>query len=322
MKRNDIDRRTLLQAAAGLGLAGLGGGLASTKARADAVPFSAGTERPKLVAPPGACDCHHHIYDTRFSYIPGATLKPPPATASDYRLLQKRLGTTRNVVVTPSSYGTDNSCTLDAIAQLGSGARGVAVIGPDITDAELKRLDVGGIRGIRFNISRGAAATVEMMEPLSRRIAPLGWHIQVHIVGKELPTIADVLNKVASPIVFDHLGRIPQPAGRDHPAFGVIARLLEKGRTWVKLSEADRESKSGPPRYEDTGKLVAAFIALAPERLVWGSDWPHPAATNGEVPLEDDAALLDLMLDWAPDETLRRRILVDNPAALYGFPKV
>ncbi|NVO14408.1 MAG: amidohydrolase family protein [Rhodoplanes sp.] len=318
MRHHEITRRGMLQAAAGLGLAA-GLGVAPGRA-AEAVPFSAGTELPKLKVPPHSCDCHHHIYDPRFAYLPNAALKPPPATVADYRLLQKRLGTTRNVVVTPSTYGIDNSCTLDAIRQLGPDARGVAVVDTSVTDAELKRLDAGGIRGIRFNISRGAAASIEMIEPLSRRIAPLGWHIQVHMAGADLPGIADVLNKVASPIVFDHLGRVPEPAGRDHPAFAVIARLIERGRTWVKLSEADRDSKSGPPRYEDTARLVAAYIALAPERLVWGSDWPHPAATAGELALQDDAALLDLMLDWAPSEALRRRILVDNPAALYGFP--
>jgi len=318
MHEETVTRRKFLQTGAAVAFAtgiGIRSGLA-----ADEVPFSRGKALPRFRVPPNSCDCHHHIYDERFKYLPNAVLKPAPAPVSTYRRLQARLGTTRSVVVTPSTYGTDNSCTIDAIQQLGSQARGVAVVDSSVTDAELKRLDAAGIRGIRFNISRGAAATVDMMEPLSRRIEPLGWHIQVHIVGSELPNIAGTLDRVVSPIVFDHLGRIPQPAGISHPGFAVIARLIERGRTWVKLSEADRDSKSGPPRFEDTARLVAAYIKLAPERLVWGSDWPHPAATNGELPLPDDAELLDLVVDWAPDEKLRKQILVDNPAVLYGFP--
>jgi len=313
-----VSRRQFLRATASVAITSCVG--IPLSQAADQVPFSAGTGLPKLRVPPNACDCHHHIYDSRFPYVANVQLKPKPAPVSDYRRLQVRLGTTRSVVVTPSSYGTDNACTLDAIQQLGANSRGVAVVDASVSDAELKRLDAGGIRGIRFNLSRGAAATIDMMESLSRRVETLGWHVQIHMAGNDLPSIATVLDRVASPIVFDHLGRIPQPSGKDHPAFGIIARLLERGRTWIKLSEADRDSKSGPPHFEDTGRLVAEYIKLAPERLVWGSDWPHPAATNGELELPDDAKLLDLMLNWAPTEHMQRQILVDNPAVLYGFP--
>src|SRR5205807_8102109 len=163
-----------------------------------------------------ACDCHHHIYDGKYPIAPSATLKPGDAKVADYRALQKRTGTTRDVVVQPSTYGTDNSCTLDAMAQLGPASRGVAVVDTSVTDAELKRLNGLGIRGIRFNLVQAGATTVDMLEPLSTRVNDLGWHVQIHMLGDRIATIEDVLLRLPSPIVFDHLGRlVPQPAPLD-----------------------------------------------------------------------------------------------------------
>ena len=198
-------------------------------------PWSAGSEAPKLKAPADACDCHMHIYDHRFPVAPNAKLRPADATVDDYRLLQKRLGLTRNVVVTPSTYGTDNSVTLDAIAKLGAAARGVAVVDTSVSDAELKRLDGLGISGIRFNLVQSGATTIEMLEPLSKRVDALGWHVQIHMLGDQILQTQDLLQRLPSPIVFDHLARIPQPAGVDHPAFAFVRKLIDKGRTWVKL---------------------------------------------------------------------------------------
>jgi len=220
-------------------------------------------------------------------------------------------------VVTPSTYGTDNRCTLEAMKTMGSNARGVAVVDTGVSDAALKDMAAAGIRGIRFNLVQGGATTVEMIEPLSKRVHELGWHIQLHMLGDKIVEIADVLERLPSPIVFDHLGRIPQPAGVDHPAFRVVGNLLEKGRAWVKLSGAYIDSKSGPPAYADTTKVAQAYVKLAPERLVWGSDWPHPT----EKTKPDDAVLFDLLAEWVPSEAARQRILRDNPAALYDFPK-
>ena len=215
------------------------------------VPWSSGTEPPKLKAPPNACDCHMHIYDSRFPVAPNAKLRPADATTDDYRLFQKRIGTTRNVVVTPSTYGTDNSCTLDAMAKLGASARGVAVVDAGVSDAELKRLNEAGIRGIRFNLVQSGATTIDMLEPLSKRVNELGWHVQIHMLGDRIVEVEDLLRRLPSPIVLDHLARIPEPAGVDHPAFAFVLKLIDNGRTWVKLSGAYQDTKTGPPAYGD-----------------------------------------------------------------------
>jgi predicted TIM-barrel fold metal-dependent hydrolase len=284
------------------------------------VPNSSGTEPPKLKAPANACDCHMHVYDAeRFPPVRPGSRMQPNARVPEYRLFQQRIGTSRVVVVTGAAYLTDNEVTLDAIAQLGPQARGVAVVHPTVTDSELRRLAGGGVRGIRFTQFDPATATtsMDMIEPLAKRVEPLGWHVQIHLRADQLVDAADLLTRLPGTIVFDHLGRLPQPEGIDHPAFGIIRRLLDQGRTWMKLSGAYMLSKSGPPRYADITPVARAYIAAAPERMVWGSDWPHP--TEKDKP--DDAALFDLLSDWAPDAATRQRILVDNPAVLYDFSR-
>ena len=257
-----------------------------------------------------------HIYDPRAqqlaSRLPVSNAAPP-----DYRLLQTRIGTTRVVVVQPRNHATDNQVTLDAVAQLGPGARGIAVLHPTVTDAELKRLDAGGIRGIRFSLGDPATAVVsiDMVEPLAKRIAPLGWHVQLHMPGDMIAENADLLRRLPTPIVIDHMGRFPPAVGLAHPAYKIILGLIEKGRTWVKLAGAYFNSQVGPPTYAGSTAIARAFVKAAPERLVWGSDWPHPS----EKEKPDDALLFDLLAEWAGDEPTRNRILVTNPEALYGF---
>jgi predicted TIM-barrel fold metal-dependent hydrolase len=243
------------------------------------------------------------------------------AGVEQYRLLQKRLGTTRAVIVTPSAYATANDVTLDGIAQLGlAQARGVAVVRPEVTDADLKKMADGGIRGVRFTLfdPKTAVTSFEMIEPLAKRVNNLGWHVQLHFRGDQIVEKEDLLKRIVAPIVFDHMGRIPQPAGIQHPAFQIICRLIDKGRTWVKLSGVYQDSKVGPPTYTDATEVARAYLKFAPERMVWGSDWPHPTEREHKP---NDAVLFDLVAEWAPDEALRRRVLVDNPAALYGFGK-
>jgi predicted TIM-barrel fold metal-dependent hydrolase len=258
-----------------------------------------------------------HIYDSRFPAAPNAWMRPPDAHVDAHRLFQKRIGTARIVVVTPSTYGTDNSCTLDAMAQFGADARGIAVVDTSVTDAELRRLNELGVRGVRFNLVQSGATTIDMLEPLSKRVNDLGWHVQIHMLGDHIVETADRLQQLPSPIVFDHLARIPQPAGVDHPAFALVLKLLDEGRTWVKLSGAYMDSRTGPPTYADVGEVARAYVKASPERVVWSSDWPHPTESADAKP--NDAVLFDLLADWAPDEATRNRILVDNPAALYGF---
>lgn len=290
----------------------------AAKTAAAVVSNSAGTARPALRPPAHACDCHMHIYDPRFPAERPASRLQTQATVADYRQLQHRLGTSRVVIVQPAAYVTDNRVTLDAIAQFGDSARGVAVVHPDVDDAALATLAAGGIRGIRFSVfdPRTAATAVEMIEPLAHRVAPLGWHVQLHMRGDQIAAHAALLRRLPCPIVFDHMGRLPQPEGTRHEAFAVIRDLIQTGRAWVKLSGAYLDSRVGPPGYDDAAEVARTFIALAPDRVVWGSDWPHP--TEAHKP--DDAVLFDLLSVWAPDAGAVRRILVENPQALYGFP--
>lgn len=282
------------------------------------VPNSSGTALPLLTAPENACDCHLHIIDPTFpSAFPGAPTAQS-ATAADYRLLQRRIGTTRAVIVQAKYYGTDNSCTLDAIAQLGmENTRGIAVVQPDISDRELKRLAEGGIRGLRFSVwnPSDTVTTIDMIKPLANRICDLGWHVQLHMSGDQIIANMKMLEQLPCPMVFDHMGRLSPQAGINHPAFAAICRLIDKGNAWVKLSGAYLNTQSGPPAYADAGKIARAFAAAAPERMVWGSDWPH--VTEKHKP--DDALLFDLLANWIPDANARKRALVDNPAALYNW---
>ena len=310
-------RRDVLKTLSGAAAAGVLASPARTEAQP--VKYSAGTEAPKLKAPANATDCHHHIYDARYPVDPKATLRPADALVDDYRALQKRIGTTRNVLVQPSTYGLDNRCHLDALAAFGPTARMVAVVNDTVSNEELKRMHALGVRGIRFNLAQAGATTPEMLEPLSRRVNDLGWHIQINASAAKIMEIMPILeDRVASAIVFDHLAHIPQPDGVNHPLFAKVHALLAKGRAWVKLSGAYADTKVGPPTYADSSAVARAYVKAAPERLVWGSDWPHPTEKDR---WPDDAVLFDLLLGWAPDEKVRHRILVENPATLYGFAK-
>jgi predicted TIM-barrel fold metal-dependent hydrolase len=320
-----VARRTFIKAASLAAIAATTSGVSMREGvaqQAQQVPNSSGTAPPKLKAPANACDAHHHIYDpARFAMVPTPG-RPAPSNGSmqEFRLLQKRLGTTRHVVVQPRNYGVENEVTLDALKQAGGNARGVVVVRPNITDAELKRYDAAGVRGIRFSIGDPKSRVVQpdMIEPLARRVAPLGWHIQFYTEPEQVVELADILRRLPTPLVFDHLGHPALPAGIEHASHGIIRGLIDKGNTWVKLSGAYLNTQIGPPDYPDATKIAQAFVKAAPERLVWGSDWPHPTETDNKP---DDAVLFDLLSGWAPDEKTRNRILVNNPEVLYGFPK-
>ncbi|MFL6417751.1 MAG: amidohydrolase family protein [Bryobacteraceae bacterium] len=309
-------RRSILAGISGLGLSSV------VRAQDDSkpdqpvkVPWSAGTERPKLHAPPHAADCHHHIYDARFPTDPKAVLKPGPATPADYRLFQKRIGTTRNVIVQPSTYGVDNRCLLDALRQFGkTNCRGIAVVNSGVSDAELKELNEAGVRGIRFNLQQAGATALEMLSPLAKRITPLGWHVQVNLSPEQIVEARSVIEALPCPVVFDHFGHTTIRGEKD-PAFPVIVKLLQSKKGWLKLSGAYIDSKVGSPTYADSIPTARAYVKEAPDRLVWGSDWPHPTTDNKP----DDAVLFDLLSEWAPDAAERHGILVENPVKLYGF---
>jgi len=282
------------------------------------VKWSAGTERPQTKLPANATDCHHHIYDSKFPWAPEATLKPGDATVADYRMLQMRLGTTRDVIVQPSSYGIDNRLLLASIAQLDGRARGVAVVNTSVTDEQLAELHKGGVRGIRFNLSPPGTTTLDMVKPLAARVARLGWHVQVNASAVYLLEQRATWSDLPCPVVFDHLAHVPQPDPFNQPVFAMVVDLLQKGRAYVKLSGLYFDTKIGPPTYSDSVAVAAAFAKTAPQRALWGSDWPHPTEqASNRIP--NDALLLDRLSDAVPDEAARNRILVDNPAALYQF---
>lgn len=181
----------------------------------------------------------------------------------------------------------------------------------------MKTLARGGIRGIRFSLAANpntaAVTTIDMIEPLSKRVNELGWHVQIAMDADQIVAAGDLWNRIPSPIVFDHMGYIPEPVGLKHPAFALIRKLIDKGRTWVKLSVIPANTKDGPPTYADVIKVGQAYVQAAPERMVWGSNWPHP----NESKTPDDATLFDLLAQWAPNAATRQRILVENPTKLY-----
>ena len=230
-----------------------------------------------------------------------------------------RLGLARAVIVQPSAYGADNRCTLDALDALGAAARAVVVVDESVTEPELERLTGLGVRGIRFFMLPGGVLPWDSLEVMAARVAPFGWHVQLQLDGRGLPEREAVLKRLPAPLVIDHNGKFLEPVTSGHPSFRTLMRLVEGGSCWVKVSAPYETSREGPPLYGDVGMLAKALIRAAPERMVWASNWPHPTALDDPP---DDAVLLDLLLEWADGETLRRRILIDNPAVLYGFGSV
>ncbi len=315
-----MTRRDVLEALGAIVTSGAGFTMAACANGSDdeAVNWSSGTARARLRMPADATDCHHHIYDPAYPWAAEARLKPGAARVEDYRKLQKRLGTSRNVIVQPSSYGVDNRLLLVSIAQFAGRARGVAVVNTSVTDAELKQLHDGGVRGIRFNLAQAGATTVDMVRPLAQRVAPMRWHVQVNAPAQSLLDARDIWLDLPCPVVFDHLAHVPEPDPTHHATFLMVTDLMSRGRAYVKLSGFYSDTLVGPPSYSDRVLLAAAYAAAAPARVLWGSDWPHPT----EQPLHripDDALLLDLLQVVIPDESKRNAALVDNPAALYGF---
>jgi D-galactarolactone isomerase len=284
------------------------------------VPFSAGTRYPRITVPADACDCHIHIFDSKFPFAPNAPVVPY-ASIADYRLFQERIGTSRAVVVAPSMYGLDNRCTLAATAALGADARCIVTLGQDTPIQEIRAMHEQGARGFRFNLKRSSVNSLDSLLPIAERVAPLGWHVQMWMHPDGLPDAADLLLRLPIPIVFDHIAGFPLYGGLGHPAYPVLLRLLKSGKIWMKLSLATACRQLGTPAHSALNDLGREIIALAPDRLLWGSDWPHVIAAVEGVPYPDDADLIDTLLDWTSDAQIHQRILVENPAEFYGFKK-
>jgi D-galactarolactone isomerase len=272
--------------------------------------------RPKHPVPPGTCDCHMHIYDPAYPLAPTAIAAPPPGALRDYLKVRARLSIARSVVVQPTAYGADNSCTLAAIDAMGASARGVAMVTGDETDGELERLALGGMRAFKFRTLPGGVLPWEKLERMAARAQELAWFTDIEMDGRTLPEHEAQIARLPGILMIDHIGKFLEPVPLDHPAVAALMRLVARGRTYLKIASPYDSSRSGPPDYADMAPLVEALVRAAPDRLVWASNWPHAALTVEQRP--DDAAWLDLMSHWM-DETTRRKMLVDNPATLFGF---
>ena len=273
--------------------------------------------RPKVAAPPNAWDCHAHIFGPveQYPLIPGRTYTPPQASIQAYQRMLSALGLDRAVIVQPSVYGTDNRCTYDAVAASGGRWRGIAVVDASTNMHALQRLHDAGFRGVRINLLFKGGLAMDSLEQVARLIAPLGWHVQLLVDGRDLAELAPRLRRLPVPFVIDHMGHMPAQLGLAHPGFAVLLALAREGNCWVKLSGPYRISAKPYP-YEDAAPIARALVAAAPERMVWGSDWPHPSF-QGAMPV--DATLLDLLASWVPESRTRQRILTTNPAELYDF---
>jgi len=295
------------------------------------------TDAPRATpfpVPKGGCDCHTHVFLDRARYPFAADRKytPPPASIEDLQRLLSGLGLDRVVIVQPSVYGADNSATLDGIRQLGLGrARGVAVIEDNTSRSEMEALAAGGVRGIRMNFELKGEAdhsrAARHLEAMADKVAPFGWHIQVYAKLHLIAAFADMISKLSVPSVLDHFAGAMAADGLNQPGLAAVTDLVRSGKAYVKVSASYRSSRNAPG-YADIAPLARAFITANPDRIVWGSDWPHPDPTQppGETfehispPLPvDDAGVFSLLAGWAGDETTYRKILSDNPARLYDF---
>jgi predicted TIM-barrel fold metal-dependent hydrolase len=277
----------------------------------------ADTRKPKFVMPRGACDCHAHLFgpQAKYAYAANRRYTPPDATADDYIKMLRSIGVDRAVLVQPSVYMTDNTVILDALAENKFPFRAVAVVNDEVSDAELARMHKLGVRGLRLNLRNSNGAPGDLAPRLAARIAPMGWHLQFRINAEDFTAIGPMLRTLPVDYIIDHMGQVPIAEGVNGVAFRAILDLTQSGRCWVKLSAPMRMSALDAP-YRDVTPMVHALVAAAPERMVWASDWPHTTLTCA---MPNDGDLVDLLPEWIPDAVTRQKILVDNPARLYGF---
>ncbi len=324
-----LNRRSVLQIAA----AGVSAGALNTGfARAD---MPANKTAPSFTVPPGACDCHVHVFDpARFAYAEKRIYTPPSGTLEELEALHKSLHIGRVVVVQPSVYAADNSATLDAIRKMGPArARGVAVIDKSTTAAAIDEMHAAGVRGVRLNLNTNvagkfdAAGAKALLDATAKQLEGRGWHVQFYTGLDTIAGLREHLTQLPFPVVFDHFGRAKAEAGPSQPHFDALLDLVKSGHVYVKISGAYRCSKQAPD-YADVTPLAQALVKANPDRIVWGSDWPHPDSDAGRgKPLAhiappfpiDDGLVFNQLAKWVPDETTRKKILVDNPARLYGF---
>lgn len=277
------------------------------------------TKTPAYKPPANACDAHCHIFGPGdvYPYAPDRSYTPPDAPLSRFKELQKTLGLERAVLVNASCHGSDNTVILDAIAQSGGKYRGVANVDEEITDEEFERLHAGGVRGIRFNFVQhlGGTPDLDVFDSLVHRVKPLGWHVVLHFDAKDLLDFGDMLRKLPVPFIIDHMGRVPTRDGLEQKPFEILLDTARMDNCWVKICGAERISSMGPP-FTDAVPFAQALLEVAPDRILWGTDWPHP---NIKKHMPNDGDLVDLIPLYMPDAALQRKVLVDNPDRLYGF---
>jgi predicted TIM-barrel fold metal-dependent hydrolase len=263
-------------------------------------------------------DCHTHVFVDGYPLIANRGYNPPQSTLDDMLAMHAKLGIERVVFTQPSVYGTDNSAILDAAGQIPDRARVVVAVAADVTDHQLGELHSRGARGVRLNLDNVGGMPVELdqVPALAKRIAAMGWHVEFLFAGDELPGLLPLLRSLDAPVSIGHFGYMPALLGIDHPPFRALLDLVRGGNTWVKLSGPNRLGVGDLPPWPEVVPMARALIEANPDRMLWATDWPHPNKF-GDQP--NDADLLEQLELWAPDEGMRRRILVDNPSALYGF---
>ena len=277
------------------------------------------TKTPSYKPPAGATDCHAHIFGPveRFPYSADRTYTPEECTADDYAMMLNTIGFRRAALVQGGAHGTDNRAIVDAIARSGGNYRGVAVLGPGLAADQLEELHASGLRGVRLSTMSGSGVPFSHLERLAAEVDELGWHVVLHFKDpNELLDVLPVLERIHNPFVLDHLARITAAEGVSSEPFRAVLRLLETDRCYVKLASMYRLS-SEPYPHRDLLPMIHAVIAARPDRVIWGSNWPHPIHYHRLMP--NDGDLVDLIPLWVPEATDRQKMLVDNPTALYGF---
>jgi 2-pyrone-4,6-dicarboxylate lactonase len=288
----------------------------------DCLPPVRDPRRPVVRLPAGSIDTHVHVFEPRYPLSAGRGYNPPPSTLADLEHLHATLGIDRVVFTQPSIYGIDNSAILDGMAALNartpSRARAVVAISLRIKDDELAALDAAGVRGVRLNTDNkgGMPIGFDQIPTLAARLKPLGWHVEFLFPGKDIIDLMPVFTALTIPLSIGHFAYQPATAGVSAPGFKALIELMRRGNTWMKISGANRVSETDLPPYDDVKPLAQALIDAAPERIMWGTDWPHP---NKYVVNPNDGDLVDAFGDWVSDEAMRRKIMVDTPAKFYRF---
>ena len=287
------------------------------------LPPDPNPRKPKFKAPPGACDTHCHIFGPPniFPYSKNRRYTPPAAPLDHCLQMLDLIGVERGIVVQPNAHATDNAVSLDAIARSNGRLLGVGRVDDSTTDKQIEAMHAGGIRGVRFEFVSGRAgsANVPLFDRVMKRVAPYGWAIELHTDPQVMVEHIDWFKSIKANAIVDHFARLQTRDGIDQPAFKLLRELMKRDNYWCKISGAD-ERTGTPYPYPEIVPYAHALIEIAPDRIIWGTNWPHSNIFEpGHIP--NDGLLLDLMLDFAPDEAIRNRILVDNPVRLFGFPK-